>query len=422
MVLCWPSIQQAHLKIILNEVHTHETTNETTVQFPEQYLIKSSFLLQRFINFDMAKWLESFELITNSVRVNGDDKALIFEEHSRCVCKPEFAGGPICTDRSCLNFATQTECLECRSTCQNCRFQKKKYANLEVRETSWKGHGLYANEDLKKGQFLMEYLGELISSAELSSRMDGLTDKHLYVLQLKPGNYLDARNKGTIGRFINHSCEPNCTIELWTVNGRIRVGIFALTDIERESELSFDYKWSRSNRPPTKCHCGTASCRGFLEIMTAQEIEEIKVRKGLWRHKKDDISAMLQLSGGSLSSSDDLNSTDSLSADGASPDNKQTGIKSILKVKADLPANSLFDLRGRLIPERVVGKRLRIWWEGNQAFFEADVLEYVPKSGRYMCHYLADDTTTDEGLSEAASVWSWLDETQNEAVIRKKVR
>ena len=31
---------------------------------------------------------------------------------------------------------------------------------------------------------------------------------------------------GTIGRFINHSCESNCCIEVWTFNSSLHVGIF----------------------------------------------------------------------------------------------------------------------------------------------------------------------------------------------------
>jgi hypothetical protein len=32
------------------------------------------------------------------------------------------------------------------------------------------------------------------------------------------------------------------------------------------SELSFDYQWPRSSRPPTKCHCLIPTCRGYLEV------------------------------------------------------------------------------------------------------------------------------------------------------------
>lgn len=71
-------------------------------------------------------------------------------------------------------------------------------------------------------------------------------------MELKPGTYLDARYKGSISRFINHSCEPNCTVEVWTVGKKLRVGIFSLKSIPSGTELTFDYCWERSARPLTK--------------------------------------------------------------------------------------------------------------------------------------------------------------------------
>ncbi len=401
----------------------------------------------------MSKWLDSFELITSIVRVNGCDKSPFSEEHSQCSCKPEFPGGPVCTDRSCINYATLLECLKCKSGCQNNRIQRKKFADVEVRETSWKGHGLFTNEDLKKGQYIMEYLGELINGAELSARMDAsMGNKHLYVLQLKKDSYIDARHKGTIGRFINHSCEPNCKIDIWTVDGRMRVGIFALTDVEKDAELNFDYQWRPSSRPPTKCHCGTASCRGFLEVMTGYVVEESKARRGLWRHRKDDLLALK--ASGVLTGSSNSSSTEDLavgkvrfagigvSSNNDSSDNLASAAATIaassssgsLDIAADAAASAkkafpspnnnahnVFDNRGRLVPDRILHKRVKVWWEGNQSYFEADVVEHNPLTGKFKCRYLCDDTQCYENLADPASDWSWLDESQEAAVIKKKV-
>lgn len=45
----------------------------------------------------------------------------------------------------------------------------------------------------------MEYVGELVSSKEILKRMNEYNGKHLYVMQLKPGTFLDARRKGKRG-------------------------------------------------------------------------------------------------------------------------------------------------------------------------------------------------------------------------------
>jgi len=42
---------------------------------------------------------------------------------------------------------------------------------------------------------------------------------------------IDAGPKGNLARFMNHSCEPNCETQKWTVNCIHRVGIFAIKDI-----------------------------------------------------------------------------------------------------------------------------------------------------------------------------------------------
>ena len=55
------------------------------------------------------------------------------------------------------------------------------------------------------------------------------------------GALIDATMKGNKARFINHSCEPNCQAEYWTVEGRERVGIFATKLISEGQEITYDY-------------------------------------------------------------------------------------------------------------------------------------------------------------------------------------
>ena len=42
---------------------------------------------------------------------------------------------------------------------------------------------------------------------------------------------IDAGPKGNYSRFMNHSCQPNCETQKWTVNGDTRVGLFAVCHI-----------------------------------------------------------------------------------------------------------------------------------------------------------------------------------------------
>lgn len=51
--------------------------------------------------------------------------------------------------------------------------------------------------------------------------------------------------QGALGRFINHSCEPNCETQKWLVHGELAIGLFAIKDVDANQELTFDYNFER---------------------------------------------------------------------------------------------------------------------------------------------------------------------------------
>lgn len=51
--------------------------------------------------------------------------------------------------------------------------------------------------------------------------------------------------QGALGRFINHSCDPNCETQKWLVHGELAIGLFATKDIPANTELTFDYNFER---------------------------------------------------------------------------------------------------------------------------------------------------------------------------------
>jgi hypothetical protein len=76
---------------------------------------------------------------------------------------------------------------------------------------------------------------------------------------------IDACSKGNLGRFINHSCEPNCRTEKWTVDGEVCIGLFANRDLIEGEEITFNYNYERvGGAVAKKCECGSANCRGFI--------------------------------------------------------------------------------------------------------------------------------------------------------------
>lgn len=76
---------------------------------------------------------------------------------------------------------------------------------------------------------------------------------------------LDA-TRGSIARFINHSCEPNCEMIKMTVAGKPRMALFAGENgIMTGEELTYDYNFNPySVKSVQICRCGAPSCRGVL--------------------------------------------------------------------------------------------------------------------------------------------------------------
>jgi SET domain-containing protein len=57
------------------------------------------------------------------------------------------------------------------------------------------------------------------------------------------GLIIDA-TRGSICRFVNHSCSPNCRVEKWIVDGEPRMALFAGDEgIETGEELTYDYNF-----------------------------------------------------------------------------------------------------------------------------------------------------------------------------------
>jgi histone-lysine N-methyltransferase SETD2 len=162
-------------------------------------------------------------------------------------------------------FNAQEECdQDCPSgkLCWNNSIRKKKWKKNEVFEAGKKGYGLRMLESVRGDEFVMEYEGSVVTTGELSRHGNE------YLMALDSETYIDASNKQYQGRYINHSCDPNCQILVWVVSGKRRAGIFSLKEIEAGEEITIDYRWSGNRK--TKCYCKKANCRGYIEMITAR--------------------------------------------------------------------------------------------------------------------------------------------------------
>ena len=138
---------------------------------------------------------------------------------------------------------------------------------MQVHRSEGRGWGLKSTDPIKKGEFVVEYVGEMITMAEYRRRMaanQAEKEENYYYLAIDSNRMIDAGPKGNVARFMNHSCAPNCITQKWTVNGDIRVGLFAVEDIKPGDELTFNYQFETVGDVQKKCLCGAASCTGNL--------------------------------------------------------------------------------------------------------------------------------------------------------------
>uniref|UniRef100_F7BG24 Histone-lysine N-methyltransferase NSD2 n=1 Tax=Ornithorhynchus anatinus TaxID=9258 RepID=F7BG24_ORNAN len=191
-------------------------------------------------------------------------------EIPKCNCKPTDES-PCGFDSECLNRMLMYEChpqvCPAGEQCQNQCFTKRQYPETKIVKTDGKGWGLLAKRDIKKGEFVNEYVGELIDEEECMARIKHAQENditHFYMLTIDKDRIIDAGPKGNYSRFMNHSCQPNCETLKWTVNGDTRVGLFAVCDIPAGTELTFNYNLDCLGNEKTVCRCGASNCSGFL--------------------------------------------------------------------------------------------------------------------------------------------------------------
>ncbi|KAF2000770.1 SET domain-containing protein [Amniculicola lignicola CBS 123094] len=211
-------------------------------------------------------------------RFIGDASALWKREkqdQSSCYCSVEDGCGESCHNRIMSYECDSTNCKLSPEQCGNRPFaQLKKRAKgngydygVEVVKTENRGYGVRAMRNFEPHQVIVEYAGEIITQAECERRMKQVYKKDTcyYLMSFDNKMIIDA-TRGTIARFVNHSCEPNCEMIKWTVGSEPRMALFAGSrGITTGEELTYDYNFDPfSSKNIQACRCGTESCRGVL--------------------------------------------------------------------------------------------------------------------------------------------------------------
>ncbi|NWU66264.1 NSD1 protein, partial [Pterocles burchelli] len=223
-------------------------------------------------------------------------------EIPRCNCKPTDEN-PCGLDSECINRMLLYEChpMVCPAgeRCQNQCFSKRQYPEVQIFRTLARGWGLQAKTDIRKGEFVNEYVGELIDEEECRARIRYAQEHDItnfYMLTLDKDRIIDAGPKGNYARFMNHCCQPNCETQKWCVNGDTRVGLFAIVNIKAGTELTFNYNLECLGNGKTVCKCGAPNCSGFLGVrpksqpsLTEEKSKKLKRRPQVKRRSQAEV-------------------------------------------------------------------------------------------------------------------------------------
>ncbi|XP_062397337.1 histone-lysine N-methyltransferase SUV39H1-A isoform X1 [Sardina pilchardus] len=204
------------------------------------------------------------------------------------------------TDRGVVRVRPGIPIYECNSNCRcgpdclNRVVQRGIQHDLCIFKTdNGRGWGVRTLERINRNAFVMEYLGEIITTEEAERRgeaYDSQGTTYLFDLDYVDDVFtVDAAYYGNVSHFVNHSCEPNLQVYnvfIDNIDERLpRIALFATRYIKPGEELTFDYKMqidtidaesSRMDyslavvdgpsrkRMRVECKCGVASCRKYL--------------------------------------------------------------------------------------------------------------------------------------------------------------
>ncbi|THC98041.1 hypothetical protein EYZ11_002467 [Aspergillus tanneri] len=211
-------------------------------------------------------------------------------ELSKCTCTYDTGCDDNCQNRYMFYECDDGNC-GLGPECGNRSFEELKHRTraggkynigVEVIKTADRGYGVRSNRTFEPDQIIVEYTGEIITQTECEKRMRTIyKNNECYYLMYFDQNMIIDATRGSIARFVNHSCHPNCRMEKWTVAGKPRMALFAGDrGIMTGEELTYDYNFDPySQKNVQQCRCGSANCRGILGPRPKEKEQRSKERE-----------------------------------------------------------------------------------------------------------------------------------------------
>ncbi|MDB5260660.1 MAG: hypothetical protein JWN37_891 [Candidatus Nomurabacteria bacterium] len=110
------------------------------------------------------------------------------------------------------------------------------------------GLGLFAEESIKKGELIVEYIGNILTKEEADKRVTSQ-----YLFEINKNKTIDGTPRWNTARYCNHSCNPNAESDV----KKGRVLISAIKNIAEGEEIVYDYgeEFVLEHIAPHGCNC-----------------------------------------------------------------------------------------------------------------------------------------------------------------------
>jgi hypothetical protein len=123
------------------------------------------------------------------------------------------------------------------------------FKNVKVKR-GLAGLGLFAGEDIKKGELIIEYIGNILNKEE--------SDKvaaNQYLFEVNRNKTIDGSVRWNIARYCNHACNEAGNAESEIKNKRVFVK--ATRNIKEGEEIVYDYgeEFVNEHIAPYGCNC-----------------------------------------------------------------------------------------------------------------------------------------------------------------------
>ena len=140
----------------------------------------------------------------------------------------------------------------------------------KLKKSKIHAYGIFATQDIPKNTNIIEYIGEKVTRKEGDRRSEKRLKKYLnskitgsvYIFELNSKYDIDGSPKFNKARYINHSCNPNCEVEII----KNRIWIKSLKKIKKGEEISYDYgyEFDEDDFQDHVCKCGSKNCIGYI--------------------------------------------------------------------------------------------------------------------------------------------------------------